>query len=146
MPISITILITSMMVMDDCYQHLQHPEELCLCPVPGSKTAGPQAHKDRTDEFPKGGCVDRIQFLFLTVPQVMVIQGAPGQAHSFRRLVVVQQPLQLKIHRRRKLSRALSEAQWTNTLLCVRHLVRTESSSAYYHHIKGWIREAAHFT
>jgi len=46
--------------------------------LPGAKAAGPQAHKDRADEFAEGGCVDRIQFLFPTVPQVMVIEGASG--------------------------------------------------------------------
>lgn len=61
--------------------------------VPGAEAAGPQAHEDRADELAEGGCVDRIQFLFLTVSQVMVIQGAPGQAHPLCRLVVVQQPL-----------------------------------------------------
>lgn len=57
--------------------------------VPGAESAGPQAHEDGADELAERGCIDRIQFLFLTVPQVMVIQGAPGQAHPLRCLIVV---------------------------------------------------------
>ena len=67
--------------------------------VPGAEAACPQAHEDRADELSEGGGVDRIQLLLLTVPQVMVIQGAARQAHSLCCLVVVQQPLQLKTHR-----------------------------------------------
>lgn len=65
--------------------------------LPGAEAAGPQAHKDWTDEFAEGGCVNWVQFLLLTVPQVVVIEGGPGQANSLRCLVVVQKPLQLKI-------------------------------------------------
>lgn len=64
--------------------------------VPGAKAPSPQTHEDGTNELAEGGCVDRIQFLLLTVAQVVVIERAPGQAHPLRRLVVVQQPLQLK--------------------------------------------------
>lgn len=66
------------------------------CFVPGAKAASPQAHEDGADELAEGGRVDRIQLLFLTVPQVMVIERAPGQAHPLGRLIVVQQPLQLE--------------------------------------------------
>lgn len=72
--------------------------------LPGAEAAGLEAHEDGADELAKGGCVDRIQFLFLTVAQVVVVQGAPGQAHSFCSLIVIQQPLQLKIHREHSLT------------------------------------------
>lgn len=64
--------------------------------IPSAEAAGPEAHEDRADEFPKGGSVDRVQFLLLTVAQVVVVEGAPGQAHPLRCLIVIQQPLQLK--------------------------------------------------
>lgn len=64
--------------------------------VPGAKAPSPQTHEDGANELAEGGSVDRIQFLFLTVPQVMVIERAPGQAHPLCCLIVVQQPLQLK--------------------------------------------------
>lgn len=88
--------------------------------VPGAEAAGPQAHEDRADELAEGSRVDWIQFLFLTVPQVMVVQGAPGQAHSLRRLVVIQQPLQLKTHT----EETVSPSQYI--LLCDSHLARNE--------------------
>lgn len=84
--------------------------------VPGAEAAGPQAHEHGADELAEGGCIDQIQFLFLTVPQVMVIQGAAGQAHSLRCLIVVQQPLQLKTHREDD-SHTISETQWINSAL-----------------------------
>lgn len=65
--------------------------------VPRSKSAGPEAHEDGANEFAEGGCVDWIQFLLLTVAQVMVVEGTAGQTHSLRCLVVVQEPLKLKI-------------------------------------------------
>lgn len=83
--------------------------------LPGAKAAGSQAHEDRADEFAERRCVDWIQFLLLTVSQVMVVQGAAGQAHPLRRLVVVQQPLQLKIHGRDR--RTVSEPRGTNSAL-----------------------------
>lgn len=64
--------------------------------VPGAEAPSPQTHEDGANELAEGGCVDRIQFLLLTVAQVMVVERAPGQAHPLRRLVVVQQPLQLE--------------------------------------------------
>lgn len=96
--------------------------------LPGAEAAGPQAHEDGADEFPKGGGVDRIQFLLLTVPQVMVIEWAPGQAHSLRRLVVVQQPLQLKIYRKKQ--NANSQAQETDSSLFV------QGSKEYFNILK----------
>lgn len=36
--------------------------------VPGTEATSPQAHEDRADELAEGGRIDRIQFLFLTVP------------------------------------------------------------------------------
>lgn len=59
-----------------------------------------ESHEDGADEFAKRGCIDRVQFLLLAVTQVVVVQGAAGQAHPLRRLVVVQQPLQLKTDRK----------------------------------------------
>ena len=88
--------------------------------VPGAEAAGPQAHEDRANELAEGSRVDWIQFLFLTVPQVMVVQGAPGQAHTLRCLVVIQQPLQLKTHT----EEAVSPGQYI--LLCDSHLARNE--------------------
>lgn len=103
--------------------------------VPGAEAAGPQAHEDGADELAEGGCVDRIQFLFLTVPQVMVIQGAARQAHSLRCLVVVQQPLQLKTHR----GRHSRKNQWApvNKLGSVIVTWPEMKSSASYYKING---------
>ena len=122
MPISIIIFVTSIMVM-----WLQLSASVTSAEtffLPGAEAAGPQAHKHRPDEFAEGGCIDRIQFLLLTVPQVMIIKGAPWQAHSLRCLIVVQQPLQLKIHKKTS-----SHNQWApgrRTLLCDSHLVSNE--------------------
>lgn len=62
---------------------------------PGAETACPQPHEHRADEFAERGGVDWIQLLLVAVTQVVVIEGAAGQTHSFRRLIVIQQPLQL---------------------------------------------------
>jgi len=64
---------------------------------PGSQAASPQPHEHRTDQFSEGSGVHRIQFVLLAVPQVMVVERAPGKADAFRRLVVIQQPLELYV-------------------------------------------------
>lgn len=66
------------------------------CHQPGAQAPCPQPHEDGADELPEGGGVDGVQFVLLAVPQVMVVQGAPGQAHTLCCLVVIQQPLQLQ--------------------------------------------------
>lgn len=81
------------------YNYNRHTQFLPF--VPCAEAAGPEAHEDWADELAKRGCVDWIQFLFLTVAQVMVVEGATGQTHSLCSLVVIQQPLQLKTHKRR---------------------------------------------
>ena len=63
--------------------------------LPGAQTAGAQAHEDRADELAKGSGVDRLQLLFLAVQQVVAVEGAPRQAHTLGRLVIVQEPLDL---------------------------------------------------
>lgn len=63
--------------------------------VPGAQASRPQAHEDGADELAERGRVDRVQFLLLAVPQIVIVQGAAREAHSLGRLVVVQQPLQL---------------------------------------------------
>lgn len=64
---------------------------------PGSQAASPQPHEHRPDQFSEGSGVHWIQFVLLAVPQVMVVERAPGKADAFRRLVVVQQPLELYV-------------------------------------------------
>ena len=65
--------------------------------VPGAQPACAEAHEHRADQLAEGGGVDGVQLLLLAVAQVVVVQGAAGQAHALRRLVVVQQPLELKL-------------------------------------------------
>ena len=65
--------------------------------VPGAQPARSEAHEHRADQLAKRGGIDGVQLLLLTVAQVVVVQGAPGQAYTLRRLVVVQQPLELKL-------------------------------------------------
>lgn len=62
---------------------------------PGSQAASPQPHEHRPDEFSEGSGIHRVQFVLLAVPQVVVVQRAPGKADAFRCLIVVQQPLEL---------------------------------------------------
>ena len=62
---------------------------------PGAQASGAKPHEDGADELAKGGGVDRVQLLVLAVAHVVVIEGGARQAHALRRLVVVQEPLQL---------------------------------------------------
>lgn len=67
---------------------------------PGAEAAGTQAHEDGADELAEGGGVDWLQLLLLAVQQVVAVERAPRQAHALRRLVVVQEPLDLPGDRR----------------------------------------------
>lgn len=64
--------------------------------APGPQPPSPQPHEHRADQLPEGRGVHGVQLVLLAVPEVVAVQGAPGQAHALGRLVIVQQPLELE--------------------------------------------------
>lgn len=57
---------------------------------PGAKPACPQPHEDGTDELPERGGIHRVQLMLLTVAQIVVVEGAPGETDPFGGLIVMQ--------------------------------------------------------
>lgn len=65
----------------------------------GAKLAALEAREDMVNDFSKCGVAGRVQCLFLTVSNIMVVQEAAGETRALRCLDVVQQPnvLQLRV-------------------------------------------------
>lgn len=67
--------------------------------LPGSKPASSESHKYWADQFSKRCCIDWLQFLLLTMQEVMAVQGTARKAHTLSSLIVIQQPLDLQSNR-----------------------------------------------
>lgn len=67
--------------------------------LPGSKPASSESHKYWADQLSKRCCIDWLQFLLLTMQEVMAVQGTARKAHTLSSLIVIQQPLDLQSNR-----------------------------------------------
>lgn len=63
--------------------------------VPGAKPASTKAEEDATYQLAEAGRIHRVEFVVIAVPQVVAVHGTPRQRYTLRRLVVLQQPLDL---------------------------------------------------
>lgn len=63
---------------------------------PGPQASCAESHENGADEFSERCSIDGIQFLLLAVAQIVIVESGPREAHALCRLVVVQQPLELR--------------------------------------------------
>jgi hypothetical protein len=63
---------------------------------PGAQSSGSQSQKDGTDQFAERRRIDWLQLVLIAVSQIMSVQGGTWQTHTFGRLVIINEPLNLK--------------------------------------------------
>lgn len=65
---------------------------------PSSQPPSLETDEDRSDKLAKAGRIDRINLVGCTVPEIVVVQCAPREAHTLRSLIVLKQPLHLQMN------------------------------------------------
>lgn len=66
----------------------------------GAQPARAKTQEDGTNQLAEGGGIHGLEFIFLAVLEVVKVEGTSRQANSLRCLVILQQPLHLKMHER----------------------------------------------
>ena len=74
--------------------------------IPRSKSTRSQTEKDGANKLAERRRVHGVDLLFLAVAQVVIVERAARQTHAFRRLVVVNKPLNLNGTRSRQLQQS----------------------------------------